>query len=134
MTPHLLQPPIRFSASVISGAGRGKQMGIPTLNLALTDVPPALEQGIFACRALLPGETETCMAAMHFGPRPVFKDDIACEVHLLDRELVGTPPVVEIVVIAWLRPVQDFPSSDGLRLQIAEDIWHTRRLAGQDPL
>jgi riboflavin kinase / FMN adenylyltransferase len=116
----------RFTAGVVSGSGRGKNLGTPTLNLNLADVPSSLQEGIYACFATIDGMRE--QAAMHYGPRPVFKDTTSCEVHLLDRTLTSAPASVTVEIIERLRDVQDFPSPAALMDQIARDIERTRAI------
>ena len=113
---------LSFSANIISGAGRGKGLGTPTLNLDLAHVPAELEEGIYACVAN--GQP----AVMHYGPRLVFKDSTTCEVHLLDT----TPPPdlaeLSVQVLERIRDVRDFPTPDALREEITRDIARTRAI------
>jgi riboflavin kinase/FMN adenylyltransferase len=119
--------PLRFTGRVIRGAGRGRIIGTPTINLDLHDVPATLEQGIYACLIDIPGSDQNeWKAAVHFGPRPVFDDDVAFEVHLLDTKLPEPPPSLHVHVIAYLRDVRNFPSVEALQAQIFEDIRQTR--------
>lgn len=67
--------PTTFTAAVVSGAGRGRRIGTPTLNVDLANVPAGLADGIYACRATLDGADEALAAVLHLGPRPVFNDE-----------------------------------------------------------
>lgn len=107
---------------VVRGAGRGRSIGVPTLNLAPPDrrklLPP---DGVYAVRvALASGERYGGM--MNQGPRPTFAEhERTLEVHLFDfsGELYG-----EMVQIEWvrrLRDVQAFPSRDALIAQLERD-------------
>ena len=119
-----------FEAAVVSGAGRGRRIGTPTLNLDLAAVPRELDDGIYACRARLDGEAEPRDAVMHLGERPVFRDSRTCEVHLLD----GPPPEtarVAVLDLAYIREVRDFPSPDALLERIAQDIAEARAILSQ---
>jgi riboflavin kinase/FMN adenylyltransferase len=118
--------PLRFTARAVSGSGRGKGMGTPTVNLRMEDVPAGFAEGIYACRASLDGGPMLA-AAMHHGPRPVHRDAPSCEVHLLDETPEHTPEHVTVEAIAFLREVRDFPSEEALVAQIAKDIEDTRR-------
>lgn len=117
---------LSFTAPVISGAGRGKAIGAPTLNLSLDAVPRELEEGIFACWIQIDGAWQ--MGAMHHGPRPVFKDSRSCEVYVLDQVIEKAPATVEIRVIAPVRPIMDFPSTEALMAQIEKDVVQVRSL------
>ena len=118
---------LRFKAQTILGAGRGRRLGVPTVNLDLRDVPVALKEGIYGC-AVLTGKGKRLPAAMHYGPRAVFKVGIACEVHLIDHTLPSTPPSLEIEVLQFLRPVRNFDSPEELVKQIHIDIDDVRAL------
>ncbi len=114
---------LSFSAHTVPGSGRGKTLGVPTINLDLADVPTAMEEGIYACRVTI--EDRIYPAALHYGPRPVFGDTPSCEVHLIDAgaglaELTMTQ--VEIEIIERVRPVQDFDSPHALIEQMLRDI------------
>ncbi len=115
---------IRFKARVISGAGRGKNLGVPTLNLDLHDVPKDLQDGVFACFAILDGKK--LVATMHNGPRPTFDNSRSCEVHLIDESLPSPPKEVEVEVIEFLRGISKYPSAEALTDQMFADI-HTAK-------
>jgi FAD synthase len=87
-----------------------------------------LEEGIFACTVEVEGTTDRYLGAMHYGPRPVFRDTRACEVHLIDTQLLSTPAVVTITVFKRLREIRDFPSTEELSDQIALDIAACREI------
>lgn len=111
-----------FTARVVHGAGRGKHLGSPTLNLNLDDVPSALEDGVYAC--WVEGQRA---AVMHIGPRPTFGDMRSCEVHVLDEAIEEAPERINVDVIVRLRDVKTFDSPEALRQQISEDIAAARR-------
>jgi riboflavin kinase/FMN adenylyltransferase len=118
----------RFRARVVRGAGRGKQLDVPTLNFDLADVPPELDEGIYACR--ITANEVTYPGAMHYGPRPVFKDSKSLEVHLIDTTMPEAPEACEIAVIERLRDVKDFASAEDLRSQMQDDISTCRAILG----
>lgn len=120
------RPSISFQARVIRGAGRGRALGIPTLNLDLRDVPPELNEGIHACFVML--HEKKLQGAMHYGPRPVFKDSVACEIHLLDEMLSETPADVGVQVCGRVREVRDFPSPEAMLEEIQDDITAVRSI------
>jgi riboflavin kinase/FMN adenylyltransferase len=112
---------------VVRGAGRGRSIGVPTLNLAPPDrrklLPP---DGVYAVRVEVPAggkrEPRRYGGMMNQGPRPTFGEHArTLEVHLFDfsGELYG-----ETVQIEWvrrLRDVQAFPSRDALIAQLERD-------------
>lgn len=121
-----------FRARVISGSGRGRKLGVPTLNLDLSALPPDLQEGIYACFVNVYGKKFG--GALHFGPRPVFQDSRSCEVHLLDETLNDPPPEVTIEIVQYLREIRDFPSAAALKVQMQEDIDQTRAILNAKPL
>jgi riboflavin kinase/FMN adenylyltransferase len=113
---------------VVPGAGRGRTIGIPTLNLA----PPSPRKllppdGVYAVRvntwATGPtGPTGPLDGMANLGPRPTFGDSArSLEAHLLDFEgdLYGRDVTVEF--IERLRDVQKFASVEELRARLALD-------------
>lgn len=115
-----------FSARVVKGSQRGRLIGSPTLNLDLRDVPSDLRHGIYACTAFL--DEKKRPAVMHYGPRPVFQDTIACEVHVLDIVVPVAPQTLTVSVVKYIREVMDFPHEEGLRKQIRADIEAVRAI------
>lgn len=116
--------PLRFQARVIPGSGRGRTLRVPTLNLDLRDIPKDLQEGIFACRTFIDGMQYG--ASAHYGPRPTFDDSPSCEVHLIDASLSSTPERVEVEIVAFLRGIFKFDSSEALTAQMLEDIRKAR--------
>jgi riboflavin kinase/FMN adenylyltransferase len=113
--------------TVVRGAGRGRTIGIPTINLAPPDsrklLPP---DGVYAVYVTVgkreTGNEQQYGGMMNQGPRPTFGEQArALEVHLFDfeGELYG-----ETVSVEWvrrLRDVQAFPSREALVAQLERD-------------
>ena len=113
--------PYRMSGRVVPGAGRGRVIRMPTINL---DGPPAEKvlppDGVYAVRVEWGGGTAGGM--MNQGPRPTVGDvRRSMEAHLfgLDQDLYGR--MVRIEWVHRLRDIQKFPSLDALRAQLALD-------------
>lgn len=111
---------------MIRGAGRGKALEVPTLNFDVMDAPRDLDEGIFACRVVIDGKTYK--GAMHYGPRPVFKDAASLEVHIINAHIVTAPKHAEIEVIERLREVENFSSPELLQRQMLRDIDRCRAI------
>jgi riboflavin kinase/FMN adenylyltransferase len=119
--PHLLLKPVTISnARTVIGAGIGKTIGVPTININLSDVPASLKHGIYACSAVI--GNRTFAGALHFGPRPAVQKGIAMEVHLIDAVLHDLPSTISVSIIGRIRDVRDFPSLEAMRKRIAEDV------------
>lgn len=103
------------------GQGRGRTLGIPTINLAALDprklLPP---DGVYAVR--VEWRRVRYGGMMNQGPRPTFAvAERALEIHLFDfdEDLYG-----EAVTVEWVRRLRDtqaFPSRDALVAQLARD-------------
>jgi riboflavin kinase/FMN adenylyltransferase len=111
--PHVLE------GVVVRGAGRGRELGFPTINLAGVEVLAPAE-GIYAAWARW---ADTLRAAAVFvGRRLTFDGVRTLEAHLLDTdaELYGTR--VTLGFVRRLRDDRRFPGSPELSAQIARDV------------
>jgi len=122
----LLGRPYAVSGLVCRGAGRGRRLGFPTVNLGFIEtlLPRA---GVYACIAITP--TARYPAAVHVGPVPTFdQPEQRVEAHLVgfEGELLGE--VVELRFVAWLRGIQRFESVEQLRRQVQSDVETCRKL------
>lgn len=116
-----MMKPIHFSnMQTIVGRSRGRAIGTPTINLDFSLLPDDFQHGIYACWITL-GEKKFA-GAMHYGPRPVFQDDVALEVHVLDALIEHVPATVDLEIAERIRDVQNFPSVQALQAAIASDI------------
>lgn len=113
--------PYGILGRVVRGAGRGRTIGVPTLNLAPPDprklLPP---DGVYAVRVRVGGARYQGM--MNQGPRPTFGEaGRSLEVHLFEfaGELYGA--TVHVEWVSRLRDVQAFPSREALVAQLARD-------------
>ncbi|HSD92479.1 MAG TPA: riboflavin kinase, partial [Methyloceanibacter sp.] len=126
----------RVRGKVGEGAGRGKGLGFPTVNLPLT---PGQEigHGIYAMRVDHVGQRYH--AAGYVGARPTFgAGEAILEAYLLDfaGDLYGEE--VEAEFIAFLRPDQAFASAAGLADKMHEDCDRARdvlmKIDADDPM
>lgn len=115
---------VTFTARVVKGAGRGRNIGTPTLNIALSAVPRSLGNGIYACRVRW--NRKTFPAAMHFGPRPVFNDSVACEVHIIGHTVRRAPLHIRVEVVQRIRNIRNFKTVALLQQQILRDVIRTK--------
>lgn len=118
--------PYSLTAAVEHGAGRGRTIGVPTINLAVVDprklLPP---DGVYAVWVSAAGRRWGGM--MNQGARPTFGVQArGLEIHLFEfrGDLYG-----ETVTVEWvrrLRDVQTFPSRQALVDQIERDAQAAR--------
>lgn len=117
----LLGRPYAVVGTVVSGAGRGRELRVPTANIDVRNgcLPAA---GVYVCEARLQGEPHP--AVSNVGYRPTFDgaDGLVIEAHLLDGsgDLYGDE--IELAFLARLRDECRFDSIATLRAQIARDI------------
>jgi len=119
--------PYAIRGKVVRGAGRGRTIGIPTINLEPPDprklLPP---DGVYAVSVTV-GKGETGNAKryggmMNQGPRPTFGDQArTLEVHLFDFDGDVYDETVHVEWVRRLRAVQAFPSRDALVAQLERD-------------
>jgi len=115
------------SGVVRRGAGRGRTIGYPTINVPAPPprklLPP---EGVYAVRVQTP--TGAFGGMMNMGPRPTFDDpERSLEAHLFGAtgELYGAH--VRIEFVARLRDTQRFPSVAALTEQLARDAQDAQR-------
>lgn len=108
--------------TVVHGAGRGRGLGYPTINIATPSDRQLPADGIYAIRVAV-GD-EILSAAANLGVRPTFEDAGArlLEAYLLDadRDLYGR--LVEARFVRRIRDERRFGSADELTAQIARDV------------
>lgn len=117
-----------IAGTVVTGDGRGRQLGFPTANLRLHEERLVPGDGVYAVLARPEGEPEPHPAAMSIGMRPTFNGQLrTLEVHLIDwrGDLVGRS--LEVEFVAWLRPELRFASAEALVEAMHEDVAEARR-------
>jgi riboflavin kinase/FMN adenylyltransferase len=119
-----------IDGEVVRGAGRGRELGVPTANMDTANelVPPA---GVYATFATVDGVVFPSVT--NIGMRPTFGDvdRQVIETHLLDftRDLYGS--TVRLSFVQRLRDERAFPDVDALRAQIDADRRSAQRLFGR---
>ena len=112
---------------VIQGAGRGRELGVPTANLQTGNelLPP---HGVYATTVTIDGVVHA--GVTNIGLRPTFGDVTrpTIEVHVLGlaRDLYGKR--VRLGFVQRLRDERQFPDVDALKAQIDADVRRARRL------
>lgn len=129
----LLGRPYAIAGEVAAGHGRGRTLGVPTLNLYPSGhLLPS--HGVFV--ATIVTETTSIAAVANLGVRPTFADDprISLEAHALTPfEPFGGH--VSVALHSHLRPEKRFEDTNALRAQIGLDIaaasaWHAEHSGG----
>ena len=117
----LLGKPFRISGPVMHGDERGRLLGVPTANLAISPKQAMLPNGVYAAYAYVEGIKYKAVA--NIGTNPTFNGAIRhVEVHILDfkQEIYD-----EILLVEFLKKIRDekkFSTKDALLKQIHSDI------------
>src|ERR1044071_6086743 len=119
--------PYALRGKVVRGAGRGRAIGIPTINLEPPDprklLPP---DGVYAVYVTVgkraTGNVQRFGGMMNQGPRPTFGEETrTLEIHLFDFDGDVYGEAVDVEWVRRLRAVQAFPSRDALVAQLERD-------------
>jgi riboflavin kinase / FMN adenylyltransferase len=122
---HQLGRAFTLSGEIQTGTGQGRQLVVPTLNLA-TDQELLPKAGVYATEAVVKGKTYR--AATNIGVRPTFDGaHTTIESHLLDfHETLNSGPL-ELRFGMRLREERKFASPAELREQVIRDIETARQ-------
>lgn len=129
--------PYELIGRVVSGRGKGRQIGFPTLNLEKPDqLVPA--EGVYAGYVTLghsdestPGNSGKLPAAFSIGQARTFEEDhpMLIEAHLLtDKGISPDDSLMAMEFIAHIRTQHKFASPEHLAEQIAKDCDNAKRL------
>lgn len=138
-----------FSGQVISGHGRGRTIGFPTLNLRLdlemdtkNKIPFAgknakkahsaslreCASGVYVVKAQVNGTF--FYGGMHFGPRPTFDEkESTVEIHLVGFSGEKVDGEVRVEVLKRIRGIRTFVSQEALKKQIEKDMMAIMKMA-----
>ncbi len=128
----LLGRPFEFDGKVVRGAGRGRTLGVPTINLAQEgEILP--KPGVYAGRARrIEGDPTWFAAAISIGNNPTFSKqgdpELFVEAHLLDFEGDLYDARVRLAFIAHLREQRRYAGAEELVAAIRGDIARTREI------
>lgn len=120
------------NARTVKGAGRGKKLGIATVNFDPISAD-GLKEGIYVCMVIFPSASSGHVArpywgVLHFGPRPVFGDEErSLEAHLFEFEDGTETKTADIEIYDFIRKVANFKSKAALVARINKDISVAKR-------
>ena len=125
----LLGRPFYLRGEVIAGQGRGKTIGIPTLNQRVVNetLPP---NGVFASRVRFEGSVYNSVT--NVGTNPTFESGVLVKVetHVLDTVAEWRGHVIDVELIERLRDEKKFSSVEDLKKQVQSDILKARSILG----
>ncbi|MDL2274214.1 bifunctional riboflavin kinase/FAD synthetase [Oscillospiraceae bacterium OttesenSCG-928-G22] len=119
--PHVL------SGEIGHGHGRGRTMGVPTINMPLPTELQEPRKGVYLTRVFFDGEVKNGLT--NIGTRPTFTegDRLSVETTILDFSGDMYGKFVRLEFYKFLRPERKFSSAEELKAQIASDIAEARR-------
>ncbi len=117
-----------IDGTVVRGAGRGRELGIPTANLDTANelIPP---HGVYATTATVRGRRiSQCDQHRNSGRHSTSEPRTTIETHImgLDADLYGDQ--VRLGFVQRLRDERRFPDVDALKAQIEADVRRAGRL------
>ena len=106
---------------VVTGSGRGVELGFPTANLAVNSGQAIPVDGVYATRAYINDKAYPSMT--NIGQCPTFGGcERTVEVYLLDYHGDLYEREIKIDIIERLRDEKKFDNAEELKKQIAEDV------------
>lgn len=131
-----LARPHRVEGVVVQGEGRGRELGFPTANLAVTPFAAIPADGVYAGRMVANpyGDAKVYRAAISVGTNPTFDDDISRRVEAWayeqdDLELYGVPVAVDFAEL--IRKQEKFNSTEELVSAVNADLEQIKLVMGE---
>jgi riboflavin kinase/FMN adenylyltransferase len=123
-----LARPHELWGEVVPGDGRGRTIGIPTANVAVSPEMAIPQRGVYAV-TVGRHAAETMPAVANVGVRPTFGGEVeTIEAHLLDFDADLYGQDLRVRFIDRIRGEQKFESAEALVAQIGRDIEQARQL------
>ena len=118
----LLKIPYHIRGEVVSGDGRGRNIGVPTANLELPYGTLEIKRGVYGTYTEIDGELYRSVT--NYGARPTFmQSKFAIETNVLGYN--GEPLNGKEIVVyfhKYIRPIRKYPSAEALVQRIKKDM------------
>jgi len=111
---------ITIQGKVIRGEARGAKFFVPTINLAVDDLPKSLKFGVYAVRVFI--KNKAYFGAMHYGRRVTLDNKLTLEINIFEFEDNIYGQEVGIEVLKKIREVKKFDFKEELKKAINNDI------------
>jgi riboflavin kinase/FMN adenylyltransferase len=117
-----------MKGEVVKGAGRGRKLGIPTVNIEPDSRLVLPEDGVYLGKVIdLGSPSQKMPAIVNIGDNPTFGDQQKrVESHLLDFEGDMYGKIIRVDFLKRLREEIKFDTAGDLKKQIAKDIGRAR--------
>ncbi len=117
----LLKEPYLIKGVTEKGRGDGKKMGVPTLNLSISDTMFLPKLGVYTAIVIL--NNKHYKAVVNIGSAPTFDvDKIIIETHIIGDVQLEDEVMFEVMPCRFLREIVKFPTKAELIEQITKDI------------
>lgn len=108
----------KFTAEIIDGFGRGKRIGLPTINLNRIDLD--IDYGVYLVEADI--GNSIYKGLLHFGPRETFAEPPSLELFIKGYILDIRKKRVKIKIIRKIREIKKFANINELKEQVNRDL------------
>ncbi|MBX3022105.1 MAG: bifunctional riboflavin kinase/FAD synthetase [Bdellovibrionales bacterium] len=125
----LLGRPFYLRGEVVAGAGRGQQIGVPTMNQHVQN-ETLPQQGAYATRTRLKGMTYPSVTNIGINPTFGGNEGVKVETHVLDATPYARGETIDVDFVHRLRPEMKFAGIEDLKQQIQKDILKAKQLLG----
>jgi riboflavin kinase/FMN adenylyltransferase len=120
----LLGRPFSLKGEIRPGTGKGRELVVPTLNLA-TEQETLPKNGVYATATVV--GPKIYWSVTNIGVRPTFNgQNLAIESHLFDFAEQLTSGKMEVIFLKRLRDERKFSDPEALREQVLKDIEQAR--------
>jgi riboflavin kinase/FMN adenylyltransferase len=120
----LLGRPFSLKGEIRPGTGKGRELVVPTLNLA-TEQETLPKNGVYATATVV--GPKIYWSVTNIGVRPTFNGrNLAIESHLFDFAEQLTSGKMEVIFLKRLRDERKFSDPEALREQVLKDIEQAR--------
>ena len=121
---HCLGAPFMVEGTVVSGDGRGRELGFPTANIVPEDRLAIPGHGVYAAFA------NGVPAAVNVGVRPTFDTGrgVLIETYLIDHEVDLYGKTLRVAFVARLRGEKRFADAEELVAQMRRDVEEAKRV------
>ena len=121
---HCLGAPFMIEGTVVSGDGRGRELGFPTANIVPEDRLAIPGHGVYAAFA------NGVPAAVNVGVRPTFDTGrgVLIETYLIDHEVDLYGKTLRVAFVARQRGEKRFPDAEELVAQMRRDVEEAKRV------
>lgn len=110
-----------YSGHVVHGRQKGREIGIPTINIDIPECKIKIKNGVYKTSVIVDGKTYNGIT--NIGKHPTFDDtnlNVETNIFNFDDDIYGKKVIVKFY--EFIREIINFKTIDELKKQIEEDI------------